>query len=87
MGNCQKEVLRTFRKGIYRLCLFRGESKAGEFMKLMKVENGKVKSLMIPKEKDGAGWSNFYVYVKSFFICDNQKEKKIGRLMEARVGM
>ena len=86
MGNRpNKEVLRTFRKGIYRLCLFRGENKAGEFLRLMKVENGKVKTLMIPKEKDGAGWSNFYVYVKSFFIADNQREKNLGRLSKIGV--
>ena len=74
-----EDELRTFRKDNYRLSLIRGENKAGELLKLMKVENGKVNSLVIPKEKDGAGWSNFYVYIKGFFNSKKQKVTYLGR--------
>ena len=40
---------------------------------------------MIPKEKNGAGWSNFYVYIKGFFNCDKQNEMNIGRIRDAGV--
>ena len=49
------------------------------------MENGKVNSLVIPKEKDGAGWSNFYVYIKGFFNYKIQKVSYIGRSREASV--
>ena len=80
-----EERVRTFRKDNYRLCLIRGENKAGEFMKLMKVEDGKVNSLVIPKEKDGVGWSNFYVYIKGFFVGNKQKGIYIGRTRDGSV--
>ena len=87
MKKCQvEEGFRTLRTVNYRLSLLRGENKAGEFMRLMKVENGKVNSLMIPKEKDGARWSNFYVYIKGFFNNNKQKDSYIGLSREVRVG-
>ena len=39
-----------------------------------------VKSLVILKEKDGVGWSNFYVYIKGFFNRDSQNEANKGGL-------
>ena len=51
----------------------------------MKVENGTVKIVVIPKEKDGAGWSNFYVYIKRFFNCDIEKETNLERLRDVEV--
>ena len=86
MGNRQDgEVFRTFRKGNYRLTITKGGNKAGEFLKLMKVENGTVKSLMIPKERNGAGWSNFYVYINGFFKCEKLKMINAEKIRVARV--
>ena len=52
MGNRQdEEVFRTFRKGNYRLSITRGGNKAGEFLKLMKVENGTVKTSVIQRKE------------------------------------
>ena len=66
-------------------CINRGGNKAGEFIKLMKVENGTVKSLMIPKESNGAGWSNFYIYIKGFFNCDKKMVLNVGKIRNAGV--
>ena len=67
------------------MCIIRGVNKAGEFLKLMKVEHGTVKTLMIPKEGNGAGWSNFYVYIKGFFNYEKQKMMSVERLRDAGV--
>ena len=85
MEKRQVEGVRTFRTDKYRLCLIRGENKARQFLKVMKVENGKVNSLMIPKDKDGVGWSNFYVFIKGFFSSKNQLESYTGRNYDVRV--
>ena len=78
----EEEFFRTFRNDRYRLTLTRRANKAGEFLSVSKVENGTEKSLMIPKEKDGAGWSNFYVYIKGFFNGNNQNEGNKGRIKD-----
>ena len=46
------------------------------------MENGKVKTLMIPKEKDGAGWSNFYVHIKGFFDGGSKNEANKVRIKD-----
>ena len=81
-----ENVLRTFRNDKYRLTLTSEVNKDGEFLRLMKVENGSVKSLRIPKEKDGYGWSNFYVFIKKFFNLDNQQGDNLGRIKVVSVG-
>ena len=67
---------RLFRGGNYHLVVDSSKNKAGCFLRVMKIQNGENKKVIIPVEYAFKGWEKFGECLQSFFSNINNKNGK-----------
>ena len=65
--------IRKFRGSNYQLLAECNKNRAGWFLKVMKIQNGVIRSIVVPAELGDRGWVMFEKCLKSFYMMDNSK--------------
>ena len=59
---------RTFRGSNYQLLVECSKNNAGWFLKVMKIQNGTIRNIVVPAEHECSGWVKFKECLKSLFL-------------------